>query len=36
MPRSTGQNPLSRARNARVCTSASGEARVPTRSGRLR
>ena len=27
---------LRRARKARVCTSASGEARVPTRSGRLR
>ena len=33
MPRSTGQNVVSRSRKARVCTSASGEPRVPTRSG---
>ncbi len=32
-PRSTGQNLVSSDRNSRVCTSASGEARVPTRSG---
>ncbi len=35
MSRSTGQNRVSMVRNARVCTSASGEPRVPTRSGRV-
>ena len=33
MPRSTGQNVVSRCRKKRVCTSASGDRRVPTRSG---
>jgi len=36
MVRRTGQKWLRRAKKARVCARARGEARVPTRRGRLR